>query len=58
MKIHENERAIALKLLDSLDGRVVITSNIWTSTNQKTGYMAITTYYVDGCWNLQSQILR
>ncbi|KAH1202763.1 Zinc finger BED domain-containing protein RICESLEEPER 3 [Glycine max] len=57
MKIYENERATTLKLLDSLDGRVAITSDMWTSTSQKRGYMAITAHYVDGCWNLQSQIL-
>ena len=54
MKIYENERATTLKLLDSLDGRVAITSDMWTSTSQKRGYMAITAHYVDGCWNLQS----
>ncbi|KAH1238990.1 Zinc finger BED domain-containing protein RICESLEEPER 2 [Glycine max] len=58
VKIYENERATTLKLLDSLDGRVAITSDMWTSTSQKRGYMAITAHYVDGCWNLQSQILR
>ncbi|KAH1214996.1 Zinc finger BED domain-containing protein RICESLEEPER 3 [Glycine max] len=58
MKIYENERATTLKLLDNLDGRVTITSNMWTSTSQKMGYMAITAHYVDGCCNLQSQILR
>lgn len=58
MKIYENERATSLKLLDSLDRRVAITSDMWTSTNQKRGYMAITPHYVDGSWNLQSQILR
>ena len=33
MKIYENERATTLKLLDSPDGRVVITSDMWTSTS-------------------------
>jgi len=45
MKIYET----TLKLLDSLDGRVTITSDMWTSTNQKWDYMAITTHYVNGC---------
>ena len=58
MKIYENEQATTLKLLDSLDGRMVITLDIWTSTSQKRGYMTITAHYVDDCWNLQSQILR
>ena len=31
MKIYENEQATTLKLLDSLDGRMVITLDIWTS---------------------------
>ncbi|KAL5162632.1 Zinc finger BED domain-containing protein RICESLEEPER 3 [Glycine soja] len=50
MKIYENERAISLKLLDSLDGR--------TSTNKEKGYIAIIAHYIDGCCNLQSQLLR
>eukprot|EP00256_Glycine_max_P068826 XP_025983421.1 zinc finger BED domain-containing protein RICESLEEPER 2-like [Glycine max] len=33
MKIYENERATTLKLLDSLDGRVALTSDMWTSTS-------------------------
>nr|KYP56622.1 hypothetical protein KK1_002866 [Cajanus cajan] len=57
-KIHAFERSIALKLLDSLQGRATITSNMWTSSNQKRGYMAVTTHYIDGNWNLQSRILR
>ena len=57
MKIYDNERATTLKLFDSLDRRVAITLDMWTSTSQKKEYMAITTHYIDGCWNLQSQIL-
>ncbi|CAN1763663.1 hypothetical protein LINPERHAP1_LOCUS8925 [Linum perenne] len=28
-------------------GRVAVTTDMWTSTNQKRGYIAITAHYVD-----------
>ena len=57
-KVYEFERSITTKLLDSLQSRVAITSDMWTSGNQKKGYMAITAHYIDESWNLQSRILR
>jgi hypothetical protein len=57
-KVYEFEMAKTLKLLDSLQSRVAITSDMWTASNQKKGYMAVTAHYIDGSWNLQSCILR
>jgi hypothetical protein len=57
-KVYEFEMAKALKLLDSLQSRVAITSDMWTASNQKKGYMVVTAHYIDGSWNLQSCILR
>ncbi|KAK2410552.1 zinc finger BED domain-containing protein RICESLEEPER [Trifolium repens] len=57
-KVYEFEMAKALKLLDSLQSRVAITSYMWTAINQKKGYMVVTAHYIDGSWNLQSCILR
>ena len=57
-KIYPEERSITLKLLDSLQGRVVTTSEMWTASNQKKGYMVVTAHYIDASWNLKSQILR
>ncbi|CAN1247643.1 Zinc finger BED domain-containing protein DAYSLEEPER [Linum perenne] len=39
-------------------GRIVVTTDMWTATNQKRGYMAITAHYVDNSWNLRSIMLR
>lgn len=57
-KVYEFEKTITSKLLDSLQARVAITSDMWTSSNKKKGYMAVTAHYIDGAWNLQSCILR
>lgn len=57
-KVYESERSLATKLFDNLQSRVAITSDMWTSGNQKKGYMAVTAHYIDGSWNLQSRILR
>jgi hypothetical protein len=57
-KVYEFEMAKTLKLLDSLQSRVAITSDMWTASNQKKGSMAVTAHYIDGSWNLQSCILR
>lgn len=57
-KVYDFERSIALKLLDSLEGRVAITLDMWTSSNQKRGYMAVTAHYIDSAWTLNSRILR
>nr|KAJ0224968.1 hypothetical protein LSAT_V11C100025810 [Lactuca sativa] len=39
------------------DSRIALTSDMWTASNQKKGYMAITTHYIDGNWKLQNQIM-
>ena len=58
LKVYECERSSLLKLIERLEGRVAITSDMWTSSNQKRGYMAVTAHYIDGNWTLHSQILR
>ncbi|KAJ1376472.1 Zinc finger, BED-type [Sesbania bispinosa] len=48
LKIYECEKSVVSKMLDTNDGRVAITSDMWTTSNQKKGYMAITAHYIDG----------
>ncbi|KAH7663375.1 Tam3-transposase (Ac family) protein [Dioscorea alata] len=57
-KMYDVEKTVALKLMDTNEGRVAITTDMWTASNQKKGYMAITAHYIDHSWNLQSRILR
>nr|KYP65073.1 Putative AC9 transposase [Cajanus cajan] len=45
LDIYADEKQVVMKLIDTNEGRVAITSDMWTASNQKKGYMA---HYIDG----------
>ncbi|CAI0462766.1 unnamed protein product [Linum tenue] len=57
-KMYESEKSRIMKLIGGNKGRVAITTDMWTATNQKKGYMAVTAHYVDNSWILRSHLLR
>ncbi|KAK4388134.1 Zinc finger BED domain-containing protein DAYSLEEPER [Sesamum angolense] len=58
IRIYNDEKVKCYQVLDKLNYRVAITTDMWTSSNTKKGYMAVTTYFVDDSWTLRSCILR
>ena len=58
LKINDNEREKALKMTDKNGSRMAITTDMWTSSNKKRGFMVITTHFIDQTWMLQNQVLR
>nr|XP_028962850.1 zinc finger BED domain-containing protein RICESLEEPER 2-like [Malus domestica] len=58
MKVFECEKGETMKLLQMNKSKIAITVDMWTSSNQKRGFMAITSHFIDASWTLQSQILR
>ncbi|CAL2265524.1 unnamed protein product [Prunus armeniaca] len=58
LKVFEVEREKTMKLLDTNRSRIAITTDMWTSNNQKRGFMTITSHFIDDAWNLQSQLIR
>ncbi|KAK2661313.1 hypothetical protein Ddye_007846 [Dipteronia dyeriana] len=58
MKLYDYERVKTLDLLKRNKGRIAITTDMWTCNNQRKGFMAITTHFVDNEWALQSRIIR
>ncbi|CAN1759926.1 Putative AC9 transposase [Linum perenne] len=58
MRLYRDERAKIQRLIDSSKGRVTITTDMWTASNQRKGYMAVTAHYLDNGWCLRSQLLR
>ncbi|KAL0462634.1 UNVERIFIED_CONTAM: hypothetical protein Slati_0151000 [Sesamum latifolium] len=58
MRIYGDEKVKCFQLLDKLKCRVSITTDMWTSSNNKKGFMAVTSHFVDNSWTLRSFILR
>jgi len=58
LKMFENGMCTLKKMLEVNHGKVAITTDLWTASNQKRGYMAVTGHFVDDEWVLQNRTLR
>lgn len=58
MDAYTEEKKRALQYMCACKSRVAITTDMWTSDNQKRGYMAVTAHFIDDSWNLRSIIMR
>ena len=56
-KLYNFERDKTKKLLESIESRVAITTDMWTSST-KMGYMIVTMHFIDKSWVLHSRIMR
>ncbi|KAK2648919.1 hypothetical protein Ddye_016408 [Dipteronia dyeriana] len=56
LKLYNMERDKILKLLDSIESKVAITVDMWTSST-KMGYMVVTMHFIDTSWVLHSRIM-
>ncbi|KAG8379185.1 hypothetical protein BUALT_Bualt07G0062000 [Buddleja alternifolia] len=52
--IYNDEKIKFYKSLDELKCRVAITTDMWTASNNKKGFMAITAHFIDDSWRLQT----
>jgi hypothetical protein len=58
MAQYELERKKAIEYMAGIQSRVAITTDLWTFDNQKRGYMAITSHFIDESWTLRNIIMR
>jgi hypothetical protein len=58
MAQYEVERQKAIEYMAGIQSRVAIAPDLWTSDNQKRGYMAITAHFIDESWTLRNIIMR
>ncbi|CAN1256584.1 Putative AC transposase [Linum perenne] len=56
--MYRAERSRIMKEMEGTKSRIAITTDMWTATNQKRGYMAVTAHYIDNTWNLRSYLMR
>ncbi|KAK9724441.1 hypothetical protein RND81_05G072100 [Saponaria officinalis] len=52
------EKGIMSSLLEKTKGKIAVTTDMWTTSNQKKGYMAVTAHFIDNSWKFKSRILR
>lgn len=57
LDMYECERAKYISVLEQTQGRIVITTDMWTAKNQTKAYMAITAHFIDDAWALRSILL-
>uniref|UniRef100_A0A803MY82 BED-type domain-containing protein n=1 Tax=Chenopodium quinoa TaxID=63459 RepID=A0A803MY82_CHEQI len=57
MKMFFTEKANLKKFFDGHEGRVAITTDMWTASHQKKGYMAVTSHFIDYQWVLRNKTL-
>ncbi|PIA44077.1 hypothetical protein AQUCO_01800255v1 [Aquilegia coerulea] len=57
-KIYETEKTKTMDLLAKNQSRIAITTDMWTASNQKRGFMVVTTHFIDDSLNLQSRVVR
>jgi hypothetical protein len=56
--IYEIEKKKALSFMQKNNAIIAITTDMWTTENQKKGYMTVTRHFIDQGWQLRSCILR
>lgn len=56
LKIYHVEKEKLKKVLESINGRICLTSDLWTSCASN-GYMTVTAHYVDNDWVLRCKVL-
>jgi hypothetical protein len=58
MDAYKEEKKKALQYMSATKSRVYVTTDMWTSENQKRGYMAVTAHFIDDSWTLRNIIMR
>ena len=57
LRMYKSEKEKLQNLLNSIQGRICLTSDLWTSISTD-GYLTLTAHFVDQEWKLQKKILN
>ncbi|GJW22354.1 zinc finger BED domain-containing protein RICESLEEPER 2-like protein [Tanacetum coccineum] len=58
MDMYDFEKTKSMSLLEASKSRIAVTTDMWTSGNQKKGFMVVTAHFIDESWVLQNRIIR
>lgn len=57
ISVYKEEKEKLYKYLDEFDGKISLTTDIWTSDHQNFAYACLTAHYVNEHWELKKKIL-
>ncbi|CAN1149162.1 Zinc finger BED domain-containing protein RICESLEEPER 2 [Linum perenne] len=58
LKVYDEGRTLVMMELERNVSRIAVTTDMWTSSNNKRGFMVVTAHFIDASWILQNRILR
>ncbi|CAN1320638.1 Putative AC transposase [Linum perenne] len=58
IKVYNEGKTHIMIELERTMSRVAVTTDMWTSNNNKRGFMVVTAHFIDDSWTLQNRILR
>ncbi|KAL4278994.1 hypothetical protein GQ457_03G009590 [Hibiscus cannabinus] len=58
LKMFKEGKMKIMSNLEANEGRITITTDMWTADHQNKGYMVVTAHYIDNLWILQKRIIR
>ncbi|CAN1154249.1 Putative AC transposase [Linum perenne] len=58
LKVYDEGRTLVMMELERNVSRIAIATDMWSSNNNKRGFMVVTAHFIDASWILQSRILR
>lgn len=53
LKLYDIKKTKAISILEACESRNAVTTDMWTASNQKKGYMVVTTHYIDSSWGCE-----
>lgn len=57
-KIYDVEKLKIMRYMERIKGRISFTTDMWTSSNKKRGFMVITAHFINDNWKLENRIIR
>ena len=57
ISVYKEEKAKLYKYLDDFDGKISLTTDLWTSDHQNFAYACLTAHYVNEHWELKKKII-
>ena len=53
LKLYDIEKTKIMSILEACESRIAVTTDMWTTSNQKKWYMVVMAHYIDSSWGCE-----